>query len=461
MASISKREVNGKPRYDVNWRDAAGNGRRRTFRTRTRADEFRAKVEVGGAGHDGEKVTVREWVEGRIEFRYADPAQLATRQQVEQRMRRHVYPVLGKARLVALVDDPDLVERWVVGLRSKGLAVSTVKVIASNLRTMLEDAVTQGVIVRNPLSPSLVRQKLKEDYSDRPAWEADEDEGTVTFWEPSRVEAVRESIREDLRLMVDLGTGIGVRQGELLGLSPDDFDFDGGFVRVRCQVKVLNGNHLVFHDLKHRGKATRDRKERRVPLPPLLAASVREHIEAGRCGPVTLPWAHPGGRQVTRELLCVTREGKAWNRNYLNTLWHAALRRAGVEVKRSNGMHALRHYFASVLIDAGVPITNVAEYLGHASAEFTLRVYAHPLEAADDRARAALARAERYITGTSARTDNVFDLRRHVQRLPGPGVVSSWSAAGTGPKRRGESSPSRVSRRLGRFYASPAGSQLG
>ncbi|MFF4392300.1 tyrosine-type recombinase/integrase [Streptomyces sp. NPDC001552] len=40
-------------------------------------------------------------------------------------------------------------------------------------------------------------------------------------------------------------------------------------------------------------------------------------------------------------------------------------------------MHALRHFYASVLLDAGENIKAVAEYLGHSGPGLTLRVYAH------------------------------------------------------------------------------------
>jgi site-specific recombinase XerC len=50
-------------------------------------------------------------------------------------------------------------------------------------------------------------------------------------------------------------------------------------------------------------------------------------------------------------------------------------------------MHALRHFYAPVLIDAGESVKAVAEYLGHSDPGFTLRVYAHLLPASEDRAR--------------------------------------------------------------------------
>lgn len=53
-------------------------------------------------------------------------------------------------------------------------------------------------------------------------------------------------------------------------------------------------------------------------------------------------------------------------------------------------MHALRHYYASVLLDAGESIRALADYLGHADPGFTLRTYTHLMPSSEDRARAAI-----------------------------------------------------------------------
>lgn len=73
-----------------------------------------------------------------------------------------------------------------------------------------------------------------------------------------------------------------------------------------------------------------------------------------------------------------SRERKALNRNYFNMyLWKPALVSAGViperepgerfTKSREHGMHALRHYYASVLLDAGENVKALAEYLGHSA----------------------------------------------------------------------------------------------
>jgi integrase len=43
-------------------------------------------------------------------------------------------------------------------------------------------------------------------------------------------------------------------------------------------------------------------------------------------------------------------------------------------------MHALRHFYASVLLDAGESIKALSEYLGHHDPSFTLRTYSPDAE---------------------------------------------------------------------------------
>ena len=42
-------------------------------------------------------------------------------------------------------------------------------------------------------------------------------------------------------------------------------------------------------------------------------------------------------------------------------IWHPALKAAGIVPSRPNGMHALRHFYASALLDAGESVKAVAE----------------------------------------------------------------------------------------------------
>jgi integrase len=48
-------------------------------------------------------------------------------------------------------------------------------------------------------------------------------------------------------------------------------------------------------------------------------------------------------------------------------------------------MHALRHFYASVLLDGGESIKALSEYLGHHDAGFTLRTYTHLMPSSQER----------------------------------------------------------------------------
>ena len=107
---------------------------------------------------------------------------------------------------------------------------------------------------------------------------------------------------------------------------------------------------------------------------------------------VTLPWEDPvHGEACTVPLVFTTQRGSAVRQQVAaDQIWHPALRAAGVEVTRVNGMHALRHLYASALLDAGENVKALAEWLGHADPAFTLRVYAHLMPESPQRARRAI-----------------------------------------------------------------------
>lgn len=64
-------------------------------------------------------------------------------------------------------------------------------------------------------------------------------------------------------------------------------------------------------------------------------------------------------------------------------VWGPLLRQAEIRYRKP---HCLRHTFASLLLEAGEPLTYVKEQLGHHSAAFTLKTYGHLLPRGDRRA---------------------------------------------------------------------------
>lgn len=68
--------------------------------------------------------------------------------------------------------------------------------------------------------------------------------------------------------------------------------------------------------------------------------------------------------------------GGPWRPASIATLFRTIAKRAELGHLR---FHDLRHICASLLIDAGFPITTVAQIMGHASAAVTASIYAHAI----------------------------------------------------------------------------------
>jgi integrase len=134
-----------------------------------------------------------------------------------------------------------------------------------------------------------------------------------------------------------------------------------------------------------------------------VAAVLTEHLEQFPPVKVTLPWGRPDGDPVTKELVFTRERGTAVRGTggtaFNNHDWKPALAAVGVipaPIKsgdrfrylaaREHGMHSLRHFYASVLLDAGENIKALSQYLGHADPGFTLRVYTHLMLNSEGRA---------------------------------------------------------------------------
>ena len=186
--------------------------------------------------------------------------------------------------------------------------------------------------------------------------------------------------------MVDCGSGLGMRQGEVFGLAVDDIDFLRRVVHVRRQVKIVGGR-LAFGPPK-------GGRERDVPLPGSVGLRLSAHIAEHAPVAVTLPWRKPDGKPVTVRLVFASPAGLAVRRTSFDPReWKLALRAAGVPAGRENGFHALRHYLASALLHDGVSIRDLADHLGHGDPGFTLRTYTHLMPTSEDCMREAIDRA--------------------------------------------------------------------
>lgn len=355
--------------YRVRWRGPDGKERNKTFQKKVEADRFCAVVSADlvkgqyvdpDAGKILFETYARKWIDGQT-------FEETTREAVELRLRLHAFPIMGDRYLSEV--QPSTIQSWLRTLAD--LAPTYRKVVFANVSTVFTAAVDDELIPKNPCKAPSVRKPRSEPKK-------------LVPWTSNRVLAVRDELPKRYRLAVWLGAGLGLRQGEIFALSPDDIDFEIGEVHVRRQVKLFSSNRQVFG-------LPKGRKTRKVPLPGAVADAITAHMTTYPPLEVTLPWMVIDGKPTTASLLMTSREKKALGRNYFNTyLWRPSLARAGVPDLRENGCHALRHFFASTALHEGETIRAVSEYLGHADPGFTLRTYTHLMEGSSERTKRAI-----------------------------------------------------------------------
>ncbi|MFI0723920.1 tyrosine-type recombinase/integrase [Streptomyces sp. NPDC021224] len=322
------------------------------------------------------RVTFRQYAERWLKNHGANPN---TGFSMESQLRLHAFPYIGSRPLGSF--QPVHIRDWVGELAAADVTGSYARVIYSNVRSVLSAAVDDGHLPKNPCAARSVKAPVVEVKR-------------VTPWTAERVFAVRAALPERYQATVDLGAGCGLRQGEILGIAVDAIDFDADTVHVVQQLK-LSRSKAVFAPPK--GGKLRD-----VPLPGPVADALRAHMERFPPVDITLPWKVAGGPLVTRKLIFTgPKGGHVWRSSFNPDTWKRALAAAGViparekgaeyASAREHGMHALRHFYASVLLDAGESVKALAEYLGHSDPGLTLRVYAHLMPSSQERTRKAVA----------------------------------------------------------------------
>lgn len=228
------------------------------------------------------------------------------------------------------------------------MAPGFIRPISANVSAVFNAAVKDRLMPCNPCAASIVRPPKLED-------------STRGAWEPAVVLAVQDALPKRYQLLVPLGAQCGPRQGEMLGLAVEHVDLFKRRVTVCRQVKVSPTNSLYF-DLP-KGAKTRLIDD----VPKALLVALSEHLRAYPAVEVALPWRSLQCREEVLRLVLTGREARALNRNDINRLvWQPALRSAGLDTPREQGMHVLRHTFAASLLGAGVSVERVARLLGHA-----------------------------------------------------------------------------------------------
>jgi integrase len=289
---------------------------------------------------------------------------LSTVEQYRTRLRVRINPALGHLPLTSITRETvrtALAEMIRVGnLRTpeKGVARATMREAVTTLRTILATAVEDGLIPVNPCA------RMRRQIGNTGGQEAREVE-VFTREELARLLAVAERDYPAWHPFILCLARTGMRLGEAVALQWADVDFEQRVILVRRSER------------KGRVSEPKSGKARRVEMSRQLMAVLRSYktlqeAEAALRGEATPErvFVAPAGRPVADD-------------TFRNNVWAPILRRAELRYRKP---HTLRHTYASLLIEAGEPLTYVQQQLGHHSPTITLKVYAHLLPRGDRRA---------------------------------------------------------------------------
>jgi integrase len=287
-----------------------------------------------------------DWVDpaaGRITFqefavawRMQQPHRPSTAQTTEHRLAR-VLPAIGQQQLAAIT--PADIRRLVTSLSGE-LAPSTVEGLYRLVATIFKAAVADRLISETP---------CRRIALPRP-------DGRQVV--PMTVEEVRllaDTVPPRYRAAVLAAAGLGVRQGELFGLTVDRIDRRRRTVRVDRQLVSGTGQATGLGPVKTPASV------RTIPAPAVVLDALTAHLQEFGEGPDRLVFTTRFRTPVTRKTAF--------------EVWRAAA--DGLGLPHLRGWHDLRHFYASLLIAGGESVKVVQKRLGHKSAMETLDTYGH------------------------------------------------------------------------------------
>ncbi len=343
------------------------------YRRKGESPQWHAQVYVGGKRYrftclTDDKATAREYARQRLEdlktrynrgliglpepIRLSDVLKRYTEESVPKlrpASQRRTLGIVAQLRawfvegpmhdpLLASVR-PDDMAAFLEKKRSDGVKPRTVNLYRATLHRIFRLCVRPWLLI--PSNPVAATETLREEPREPRLLTDPEHQTLLTAC----------SEHSMLRLFVTLAWETGARSGELLQLEWSDVDFE------RCLVTFPN-------DLA-RGRQTKGRRSRTLPLSAQALHALREHAAQFRLSAPQSPF-------VFKHLTAQT--GEPGTR--LATVYHSFKRvatRVGVPTLRP---HDLRHAFVTRKLAEGVPAQLVMRYVGHADLATTLR-YTH------------------------------------------------------------------------------------
>ncbi len=340
------------------------------YRTRKEAEATLARLvtEYNGGTYvvDPEKLTVRAFFEDRWLPAVRGELRETTAAHYRTVVSLYVVPNLGAERLTRL--RPEQLKALYADLEEHGgrdrrpLARQTVGGVHRLIRRALDDAVSWGLLGRNPAALVRPPRPMRRE---------------MATYSPEEMACLLGAARDHrLSALFVLACTTGMRRGELVGLPWRAVDLEAGRLTV-VQSAVAIGSRLVFNAPKTAAGL------RTVPLAPESVAALRKHRagqqkERFQWGPA---WRDHG-------LVFAREDGSPLVPSALDDTFRRIARRAGLPRIR---FHDLRHSWATAALRGNVHPKVVSELLGHASIGITLDTYSHAVPVLSEAATARVA----------------------------------------------------------------------
>jgi len=308
------------------------------------------------------------WLVEVLPHRGVRPSTLSNYQQM---IHYYIKPGLGSKRVSDLKSQHVL--NLVNNLRNKGLSTNTVRRARSILHNMLEMAVEEESLSKNPVvRTSFIKKSPGETTRVQKSYSTDEVNRALDVLNESAYEG-------PFRLMVCLG----LRIGEVIGLRWDEVLLEEKqlwVVRTEAHIsKPLGDNTWTTERIEG---PTKSNRKRVLHLTSDQVDFLEKHKKAQartkfRKGPSWNPHGY----------VFATENGTPYAANNVRCGLKRVLTKNGLRWIR---LHDLRHTAGFLAVEAGVGIEDVQDMLGHASIQITKDVYVGQVQVEVDRAVQAL-----------------------------------------------------------------------
>lgn len=262
--------------------------------------------------------------------------------------------------LLSEVKPDDAARVWV---EYAGMSASTVRKAAQIFRAIFDSAIENDLCVKNPFRAKSATPPKAEAGTHRAL---EQGEISLILSTPHRLQAA---------VMVMLYAGL--RRGEVIALTSADIDLDQGVIRVDKAVRYDSNAAILDTPKTSAGIRT-------VPIPDALRPILQDlkgYVAPSASGGMMTEQAWQRAWESYLDALTVAANGGLHRRWYGRTKEHKALLAADQELppyrEISFRPHDLRHTYCTMLCDAGVPLRQAMEWLGHADEKMILRVYDH------------------------------------------------------------------------------------